>query len=338
MVCKIQITFLQISGSIFGEDYGENEMGITIESPGIMSTVQDMGRIGYGKYGFGTNGVMDKKSFRMANMLLSNDENEAVIEATLMGPAIRFDEAELFTICGGNFTPTLDGVPIQNYHVYLAKAGSILRLGYAKSGARAYISFAGGLDIPLVMGSRSTNLKCGIGGFEGRMLKAGDRIGFREPKTYLINMYKRWDDFDFFSSKEIELRVVEGPQDDRFDDSEEEIFYSNVYEAGNESDRMGFRLDGAPIPCKKGVNIISDAIAEGSIQIPSSGKPIIMMADRQTTGGYAKIGTVISTDIPLLAQSLPGVKIRFKKVSLIQAVRIKKREERFLKRFKRSVN
>lgn len=313
-------------------------MGIRLINGGLLTTVQDAGRKGHQSSGFGVSGVMDQRSYQIANMLLSNDPEEAVLEATVMGPEILFLEDNLFAVTGGDFEPTLDGKQIDNYTVYLGRKGSVLKLSFAKEGARAYIAFAGGLDIPVVMGSRSTNLKCKIGGYQGRKLEAGDEIAFRAPVTELPNMYKRYEKIREFSEKEITLRVVLGPQEDYFTEEGIHTFFNSPYKVGQESDRMGFRLEGEAIASKNGVDIISDGIAPGSIQVPASGMPIIMMADRQTTGGYAKIATVITTDLPKLAQSMPGTVVHFQQVTVEEAQKIRKKENRALKFLKHCVS
>lgn len=313
-------------------------MGIKILQGGALTTVQDAGRIGYQNAGFSVSGVMDYRSFRMANMLLGNEENEAVLEVSLMGPAIAFTEDNTFAITGGDFSPTLNGKEIALYAAIPAKKGDTLRLGLAKEGARAYIAFAGGMDIPVVMGSKSTNLKCRIGGYKGRKLETGDEIAFANSKPELINMYKRYEHIREFQEKDITLRVVLGPQTEYFSEEGIRTFLESEYTVSEEYDRMGCRLKGPAIASKNGVDIISDGIALGSIQIPTSGTPIIMMADRQTTGGYAKIATVVRVDIPKLAQRTPGNKIRFREVTVEEAAKLYKKEERELKRFYRKVN
>lgn len=313
-------------------------MSIRIINGGLLTTVQDAGRTGYQRSGFGVSGVMDQRSYQIANMLLSNDPAEAVLEATVMGPEILFQEDNLFVVTGGDFAPALDGQLIDNYKVYLGRKGSVLKLSFAREGARAYIAFAGGLDIPVVMGSRSTNLKCKIGGYQGRKLEAGDIIAFRSPAVELPNMYKRYEKIREFSEKEITLRVVPGPQEDYFTEEGLHTFFNSTYQVGQESDRMGYRLEGEAITARNGVDIISDGIAPGSIQIPASGTPIIMMADRQTTGGYAKIATVITTDLPKLAQSMPGTKIHFKQVTVEEAQKLRRKEMHALKFLKHSVS
>ena len=291
-------------------------MSITVLNPGLMTTVQDQGRIGYQQFGVSVSGVMDPRSAALANILVGNDEKEAVLECTMMGPHLQFNQANCIAITGGDLMPTLDGKPIPNYTAVKVEAGQVLKFTMPKTGCRAFIAFAGGLDIPEVMGSRSTYMKAKIGGKEGRKLQKDDVIGFRAPKAELKNMNFRSMASEFVPRKEYTIRVVLGPQDDYFTDAGIQTFLSQVYTVTAEFDRMGCRLEGEAIAHKEGGDIISDGIAFGAIQVPSSGKPIIMLGDRQTTGGYTKIANVISADFRILAQLKQGDKVRFEKVSV----------------------
>ena len=291
-------------------------MSITVLNPGLLTTVQDQGRIGYQQFGVSVSGVMDPRSASLANILVGNDEKEAVLECTMMGPHLQFNQANCIAITGGDLMPTLDGKPIPNYTAVKVEAGQVLKFTMPKTGCRAFIAFAGGLDIPEVMGSRSTYMKAKIGGVEGRKLAKDDVIGFRAPKAELKNMNFRSMASEFVPRKEYTIRVVLGPQDDYFTDAGIQTFLSQVYTVTAEFDRMGCRLEGEAIAHKDGGDIISDGIAFGAIQVPSSGQPIIMLGDRQTTGGYTKIANVISADFRILAQLKQGDKVRFEKVSV----------------------
>ncbi|MBQ7796552.1 MAG: biotin-dependent carboxyltransferase family protein [Lachnospiraceae bacterium] len=294
-------------------------MGIKIKTGGFLTTIQDMGRFGYQETGMSVSGVMDTRSASLANILVGNDENEGVIEVTLMGPTMEFTADNIIAVTGGDLGAKLDGNPLPRYEAVLVKAGQTLSFTGLKSGARAFIAFAGGLAVPAVMGSKSTNLKSKIGGFEGRKLEKDDAIGFAAPKTSLTNMDKRKLSIPDFSAKEHDLRVVLGPQDDCFPQSSIDTFFNNVYTIGNEYDRMGCRMQGPVIKHKVGGDIITDGISFGAVQVPSHGNPIVMMADHQTTGGYTKIANVISVDLPVLAQCMPGHKIHFRWVSIEEA-------------------
>ena len=291
-------------------------MSITVLNPGLMTTVQDQGRIGYQQFGVSVSGVMDPRAAAVANMLVGNDEKEAVLECTMMGPHLQFNQANCIAITGGDLMPTIDGKPVPNYTAIKVEAGQVLKFTMPKTGCRAFIAFAGGLDIPEVMGSRSTYMKAKIGGMEGRKLQKDDVIGFRAPKAELKNMNFRSMASEFVPRKEYTVRVILGPQDDYFTEEGIKTFLSQTYTVTAEFDRMGCRLEGAVIEHKEGGDIISDGIAFGAIQVPSSGQPIIMLGDRQTTGGYTKIANVITVDFRILAQLKQGDKVRFEQVSV----------------------
>lgn len=293
-------------------------MSITVLNPGLLTTVQDMGRMGYQQFGVSVSGVMDPRSAAIANILAGNQEGEAVLECTMMGPHLQFDRANTIAITGGDLMPTLDGQPIPTYRAISVQAGQVLRFQAPKTGCRCFIAFTGGLDIPEVMGSRSTYLKAKIGGVEGRKLQKGDVIPFRAPGVPK-NLNIRFISPEFVPREVYTLRVVLGPQDDAFTQEGMNTFLRETYTVTPEFDRMGCRLDGPAIQHVSGGDIISDGIAFGAIQIPSHGRPIIMLADRQTTGGYTKIATVISADFRLLGQLKAGDKVRFEKVSIGQA-------------------
>lgn len=297
-------------------------MGVKFLNGGFLTTVQDMGRTGYQEAGVSVSGVMDQRSAALANILVGNDAGEAVIEVTLMGPMIEFTEDNVVAVTGGNLGARLNGKEMPMYQAVAVKKGDAMSFAGMMSGSRAYIAFAGGLDIPKVMGSKSTNLKLKIGGFHGRKLGAGDEIGFTAPKAALPNMYLRKIEPDDFTGTSCTLRVVMGPQDDCFTDKGIETFLNSEYTYTNECDRMGSRCEGEVIEHKNGGDIITDGIAFGAIQVPSHGRPIIMMADHQTTGGYTKIAGVISVDLPKVAQARPGYKVRFEKVSIEEAQRL----------------
>ena len=312
--------------------------GIKIKNGGALTTIQDKGRYGAQQTGFGPCGVMDEKSFHIANALLGNKENEAMLEATLLGPEVEFTGENYFVITGADMGAMLDGVPIEGYRVWKAEKGSVLKLGFAKNGVRAYLAFAGGLDVPEVMGSKSTGLKIKMGGLNGRKLEAGDEIAFVRPALKLSHLERRrMTPFDY-QKKEWNIRVVLGFQKDYFTGEGINAFFTTPYTILQDSDRMGYRLEGEPVTCRKTVDIISDATVPGAIQIPANGKPIILMAGRQTTGGYAKLGAVISADLPLLAQAGPGNKIRFEQVSVEEAQSALRIERKELKKLERRMN
>ena len=303
-------------------------MSIKVITPGMLSTIQDGGRKGFAAMGFNASGVMDVRSYHIANALVGNFTDEAVIEMTYLGGSFKFLESNYIAITGADMSPKLDGVPVEMYTTVFVKQDETLTFSTAESGMRAYIAVRGGIDVPVIMGSRSTNLKCKLGGLDGRPLKAGDIVPCRdvydEFHKHLIHSAPKED----FGSDEITVRVLLGPQDDYFTDHGIKTFLNSTYTVTNESDSMGCKRSGEKIEYKNTVDIISDGIVFGSIQIPRTGNPIIMLADRQTTGGYAKIATVISVDLPLLAQARPGTKVRFELIDRQKAERLLKQEQK----------
>ena len=303
-------------------------MSIKVITPGMLSTIQDGGRKGFAAMGFNASGVMDVRSYHIANALVGNFTDEAVIEMTYLGGSFKFLESNYIGITGADMSPKIDGVPVEMYMTVFVKQDETLTFSAAESGMRAYIAVRGGIDVPVIMGSRSTNLKCKLGGLDGRPLKAGDIVPCRdvydEFHKHLIHSAPKED----FGSDEISVRVLLGPQDDYFTDHGIKTFLNSTYTVTNESDRMGCKLSGEKIEYKNTVDIISDGIVFGSIQIPRTGNPIIMLADRQTTGGYAKIATVISVDLPLLAQARPGTKVHFELIDRQKAERLLSRNKR----------
>ena len=316
-------------------------MGIRVLKGGMLTTVQDLGRTGYQSQGFSVAGVMDVRSFKIANLLLDNPENEPVLEFTLIGPTLEFTSATIIAITGGDFQPTVNDEPVPMYTALYMNKGDILKFKSARTGSRGYIAFSSYLDVPVVMGSRCTNLKSKIGGFKGRKLQEGDYMNFRIKRRYLPFFLSRkleLDDVNEFEKDETVLRVVMGPQDDRFSKQGIETFLNSEYIVTSDFDRMGCRLEGPYIAPKESSDIISDGIAFGSIQVPSHGKPIILLADRQTTGGYAKIATVASVDIPKLVQRKTDHKIRFKPISVQEAQELYRKELKELDKMRKIIH
>lgn len=302
---------------------------IEIINGGMLSTVQDAGRFGVMKNGFTQSGAMDSHSMKTVNVLCGNDLSAPVIEMTMLGITAKFTDSHIFCLSGGYFSPKLNGKPIENNRPYKAEAGSLLQIGAAKSGMRCYLGVSGGIDVPLVMGSASTNLKIKIGGYEGRKLKTGDIIKIGKC-SYVPDMTKTAEKCDY--PDHIKVRVVLGPQDDMFTDTDLKFFSKQIYTVTPDLDRMGIRLCGIALRGKNGMDITSDGITFGSIQIARSGMPIILMADHQTTGGYAKIATVISVDLPKLAQARPYDKVMFDIVSIKQAENAAKKEKKYFRK------
>jgi biotin-dependent carboxylase-like uncharacterized protein len=291
-------------------------------------TVQDAGRTGYRKLGVPISGFMDDFSARIANYLVGNPGNAPLLEFLLAGPALRFNASAVFAVAG-DAGLKLNGVPIEPRTSYWAKRGDPLEAGTLKSGLYGYIAFAGGIKCEKLLGSCSAYHKANL----GRPLKAGDELNLgyailtgREGR-YLPPQLR-----PDYSSKGREIRVVLGPNLEHFTDRGIETFLASTYTVTPESDRMGYRLDGPAVEhSRRGADIVTEPLVPGTVQVPANGKPIVMMRDAQTTGGYAKIATVISADLPVLAQSRPGTKVRFRAVSVEEAQEILRRRERTLK-------
>lgn len=313
---------------------------LEILSPGIMTTVQDFGRYGYGRFGVAPSGALDSFSMRVANLLVGNREDQAGLETMLMGPGIKFLTEVVIAVTGGDLQPKKNKQPIEMWRSQTFKKNDLLSFGNAVCGFRAYIAVAGGIGVPRVMGSRSTNLPSGFGGHEGRNLKKDDILVCDEPRGPMI------EPGSFFNPEWIpqysdkwKIRVVLGPQDDHFPDDSRDAFSESTYTMSQDSDRTGIRLEGPEIRCKPNVeaSIVSEGVIAGSIQIPGDGKPIIILGET-VTGGYRKIATVISADLPLLGQIKPGDGIQFEAVSLAGAhLALLEMEER-INDFKRKIN
>lgn len=313
-------------------------MSIQIISPGALTTIQDYGRTGYGEIGIPPSGAVDAGAMEVANILVGNKMGEGVLECTLFGPTIHFTRDNVVAVTGANMNPKVDDKDIPMNTAIIVRAGENLTLGFAAAGCRSYISFSGGLDITECFGSKSTNMNCTIGGFYGRPLKANDEILFMKPVKKMSGMEKR-----IYKQREADtlpgtIRVVMGPQDDYFTKEGIDTFQTSIYKLTNDSNRMACKLTGPVISSKQPTDIISDGISLGSIQVSSNGQPIIMLSDRQTTGGYAKIGTVISSDIPIIAQCKPGDEIRFQSITLAEAHKIYKKYCKNTIKFQKRIN
>jgi biotin-dependent carboxylase-like uncharacterized protein len=309
-------------------------MGMTIINPGILSTVQDLGRHGYMDSGFSPSGALDAFSSRLANFLAGNPPAEAVLEMTLCGASMVFDSPAVIALTGADMTPLLNGFSIAMNRAFAVKPGDILNTEFARKGVRCYLAVAGGFDIEKILGSRSTNLKAGLGGFKGRKLQSKDAIPFRRKITSLPDLERRVFHHALYlrnpegvravytPADPLVLHVVEGKQAAYFTPRGITTFYNSVYTVQADSDRMGVRLDGSVVESIKGSDIVSDGIAPGAVQIPGSGKPIILLNDRQTTGGYAKIAAVITGDLWRLAQAPGASAIRFERIPFRKAEKL----------------
>ncbi len=294
---------------------------LSVLDGGMLTSLQDRGRTGYQQYGVAVAGCMDFQAMEIANLLVGNRADEAVLEMTVNGGSYRAQGGDLvIAVFGADMPIMANGRSISGGRAFLLKDGQELSIGNAKAGLRAYMAVRGGFKAPEVMGSKSTYLQGKIGGFEGRKIQKGDilevagkadpEVLYSLPEDYIDKYYEGLR----ANSHEVEIRVIGGPQEEAFTEEGLQVFYSSTYKITNNSNRMGYRLEGRKIDHKKGADIISDGIMFGSIQVPGDGLPLIMMADHQTTGGYTKIAGVITPDLIKLAQLGPGAKIKFKKI------------------------
>ena len=303
--------------------------------PGILTTVQDSGRYGFSQFGVPPSGVLDNFSFRVGNLLVGNREEEACLETTIMGLKLKALSEVVIAITGGDLSPTLNGESLDMWRTHLLVEGDIITFKKVRSGCRAYLALSGGFAIPKIMGSRSTYLSGRFGGLEGRALKKGDilyrfdrpsplnKLGFRFPRDS-IPLY----------GKDLLLRVIPGPQNHHFTEKGFQTFRSSSYQVTPRCDRMGVRLEGPKIEGRPDVeeSIISEGLISGAVQVPGDGKPIIILTEL-VTGGYTKIATVISTDLPKVAQLKPGDRVNFEPISIEEAHRLLREQEEQLRSF-----
>lgn len=310
-------------------------MGIFVETPGLLTTIQDLGRGGSRSLGLNPSGAMDRNALRLINILLGNDESEAALEFHFPAPTIRFEADAYFVLGGAEFDARLDGDPVPNWFCHRAFSGQMLHFAKPVIGARAYLAVAGGFDIDPVLGSRSTNLAAGFGGFQGRALQPGDRIGIREnvdsrqyPKGFvsssLIPRHSRFPTVRFMAGPEFRLITAK---------SEQELFTRGFVIAAD-SNRMGFRLKGATIHLLHHYELPSSPVDLGTVQLLPDGGLIVLMADHQTTGGYPRLGSVIQVDMPLLAQLAAGDGVGFHFVSSNEAEQLLFASEREIDLFR----
>ncbi|WP_108669154.1 biotin-dependent carboxyltransferase family protein [Peribacillus acanthi] len=314
-------------------------MGVKVNKPGLLTTVQDMGRYGYQRDGIIVSGSMDLLSHRLANLLVGNDENEAALEVTQIGPSLQFLTNSLIAISGGDLSPTLNNHSISLNKPFFVEKGDILAFGKALIGCRCYIAFKGGILVEKILGSKSTCLPARFGGFDGRPLLKGDvlpivDVKFKEAPKINWLLSPNYSN-NLFENQPI--RFIRGRQYDYFDKGSIALLQSSSFTVTKDSNRMGFRLQGPQLHLLKKQELVTEGVTFGTVQIPSNGQPIILMADRQTTGGYPKIAQIITTDLPRLAQRKPGDFITFKEISLDHAHQLALQQENEIRSLKKII-
>jgi antagonist of KipI len=328
-------------------------VGISVLNPGLLTTIQDFGRYGYQKYGVIVSGAMDTYAMRLANIAVGNDENEGILEITLIGPSLKLEKGTLFSITGANISPTIKERKIPMGRPVYVKEECILNFGPCVSGCRSYLAVAGGFDVPKVMESKSTYLRAKFGGFQGRALQKGDILNIGVKSTVSDKIIKKieeinqksefvsssWyirDSLAEFSDNTI-LRVFPDRQFNSISDESINKFFNLKFIIDNKSDRMGYRLSGEKIELKEKLEMISEEVSIGTIQVPPDGNPIILLADRQTTGGYPKIAHVVSVDIAKIVQLKPNDIINFKQITLKDAEKLYFEREKYIRELKKSI-
>ena len=302
-----------------------------VEAPGPLTTVQDMGRYGYQRYGVPVSGAMDRFALKTGNLMVGNRGDAAALEMTLAGPSLLVLKTCRVAVTGAEMPVDLDGMHMPEWQAFEAPEGSVLKVGTAAYGLRGYLCVEGGISVPPVLGSRSTYLKSGFGGFQGRALSDGDVLKAGWPQLGAVASQCEPDpSFAPCFGNEHELRVVMGPQHEAFTEEGKYTFLNSVYTVSPHSDRVGYRLTGPLIEHSGPSDIVSDGAPMGGVQIPGDGQPIVLMADRGVTGGYPKIATVISADLPLLAQARPDDSVWFRAVTVEEAEQVRWEQEAIL--------
>ncbi|WP_274365380.1 biotin-dependent carboxyltransferase family protein [Paenibacillus thermotolerans] len=333
-------------------------MTFIVQKPGMLSTIQDLGRAGWQRYGVSVGGAMDEGALRLANALVGNDAGAAAIEMTVVGATLQTEKDIIAAVCGSDMNATVDGRPLPMNRPVLISADSIVTFGPASEGCRTVVAAAGGIELPELLGSRSAALRSGFPGLLGRPLRPGDKLETKPvspDRQRAIELswvctgrmrYPSWFVRGDWSGtgasrdarSEHSIRVVPGPEWDRFRPDSLGSFLGATFNVTAQSDRMGLRLSGVRLQTAEPVSMLSDAVTMGTVQVPADGLPIVLMADRQTTGGYPRIGQVARVDLPKLAQARPGDSLRFIAVTAEEAESLLLERERQFERMLAGLN
>ncbi|GAA4498178.1 5-oxoprolinase subunit PxpC [Hymenobacter ginsengisoli] len=329
-------------------------MSISVLKPGLLTTVQDEGRLGYQHTGLVVSGALDALALRTANLLVGNPPGAAGLEITLQGPTLRFEADALLALTGANLVASLNGQAVPLGRPVAVRAGAVLAFGRPKASGRAWLAVAGGVAVPVVLGSRATYLRAGLGGLAGRALQAGDELPVGEWSTIGRRLFEslrpeapasgapaRWyAPASPLASPGAPLvvRALPGPEYAQFAPESQRAFWEENFSVTTEADRMGCRLSGPPLARATATELLSSAVTFGTVQVPAGGQPIVLLADRQTTGGYPRLAQVISADLGKLAQALPGTRLRFQLATLAEAQALYLAQERRLRALARAVH
>lgn len=317
-------------------------MKIFVTRAGFLTSVQDLGRVGFRQFGVSTSGALDPFALRVANLIVDSNESAAGLEITFGGLQLQFTDDRVVAWCGGKLVARVGSTSLPAGHAGFVHAGEELRFEHAQAGCRCWLAISGGVDVPIVLGSRSTDLRANFGGFEGRALRDGDVVPLgRKPRLEIaateserISSWSAPKPWSQTASAAPMLRFVRGASWNLFDDLMVQLFTSEPFTVLPDSDRMGVRFDGPELKGRNTIHLVSEAVAPGTVQVPPSGKPILLLGDCQTIGGYPKIAHVISIDLGIAAQLRAGDVVRFAEVSLADAHRLLLERESELKRFR----
>lgn len=291
---------------------------LIVEAPGLFTTVQDLGREGFGPMGVSASGAADAVSLRIGNRLVGNSQRAAALEMTLVGGAFRFERAAVIALTGADFGASLDGMALPMWTSIEMRGGQTLKSSHSRSGARGYLCVQGGIAVEPFLGSASTHALSGLGGFEGRALRKGDRVELGAANSLFRKIAASPKALESLQPRRV-IRVTDGPQSDWFGESSWETLCGNAFQITEQSNRMGIRLQGPPISLDASREMITEGVPLGAVQVTPSGQPIILFVEQQTTGGYPKIANVISVDLHSLGQLRPRDEIRFERVEMSEA-------------------
>ena len=328
-------------------------MSINVLKPGLLTTVQDLGRFGYQKTGLVLSGALDAAALRAANLLVGNPETAAGLECTLRGPTLHFEDNALLALLGADLAATINGRPVPRGRPVAVRAGAVLAFGVAPAAGRAWLAVAGGVAVPLVLGSRSTYLRAALGGLNGRALRADDVLPVGEWSALSRRLFTQklpleaagWAAAPWRTvvaptprpGAEVVVRALPGPEYAQFAAASQRAFGEEIFTVTTEADRMGCRLSGPALHRAPATELLSSAVTFGTVQVPAGGQPIVLLADCQTTGGYPRLAQVIAADAGRLAQALPGTRLRFQLVAMAEAQALYLAQERRLRALARAV-
>ncbi|MBT2558377.1 biotin-dependent carboxyltransferase family protein [Hymenobacter sp. ISL-91] len=330
-------------------------MSLHVLRPGLLTTIQDAGRPGYRQAGISVGGPLDARALRVANALVGNEPGAAALEITLLGPTLRFTADHLLALTGADLSAILDGQPLPLNRAVAVRAGTELAFGRPRAGCRAYLAVAGGMAVPAVLGSRATYLAAGIGGLAGRALQADDVLAVAEPSPAAVQLRRQllgrspglaWVAAPWFPAPALTprpeptpvLRALRGPEYEQFTAASQQAFWKEEFQVTPASNRMGSRLEGpALLRSAQAPELLSAAVAFGTVQVPAGGQPIVLLADHQTTGGYPRLALVAAADWPRLAQVPPGGSLRFQEIGLPEAQQLYLAQEQQLRQLERAV-